>query len=155
LTPLNEKGAYRLRTPVGDKEWRTYHAIRRRVLFESRGLFGVYDENHPDTFVPGNHPLLLLHEGEAIGAIRVDVHDQLAIFRQIAIREDLQRRGHGRVMLSLAESFAVERGCRFVRIYSAPDVADFYGRCQYHRESEPPMDAEYVLMAKDLGASSG
>jgi GNAT superfamily N-acetyltransferase len=147
---MNETTAYRLRAPVGDEEWRTYHTIRRRVLFESRGLFGIYDENHPDTFVPDNHPLLLFHRGEAIGAIRVDVDDQLAIFRQIAVREDIQRRGHGRVMLSLAEGFAQEKRCRLVRIYSAPDAAGFYARCQYHQHSESPADGRYVLMAKDM-----
>lgn len=146
---MNEKAAYHLRAPMSDEEWRTYHAIRRHVLFESRGLSGVYDENHPDTFAPGNHPLLLFHDGEAIGAIRVDIEDRLAIFRQIAIREDMQRRGHGRAMLSLAEGFALEKGCRLVRTYSAPDAAGFYVRCQYHQDSEQPADGRYVLMRKD------
>ena len=46
---MSAKTPHLLRAPVSDEEWRTYHAIRRLVLFESRGLFGVYDENHPDT----------------------------------------------------------------------------------------------------------
>lgn len=145
------KTPYLLRAPTGDEEWRTYHAIRRRVLFENRGLFGVYDENHPDTFLPSNHPFLLFLEGEAIGAIRVDVDGHRAILRQIAIREDVQRKGHGRVMLSLAEGFAQKKGCHHIRIYSAPDAASFYTRCHY-REAETSV--EYVLMAKVMGPTS-
>jgi hypothetical protein len=30
--------------------WRVYHAIRRKALFENRGRFGVYNENHSDEF---------------------------------------------------------------------------------------------------------
>ena len=146
---VNEMTAYRLRSPADDEEWHIYHAMRRRVLFENRGLFGVYDENHPDTFVPSNHPFLLFLDGEPIGAIRVDIGDHRAIFRQVAIREDMQRRGHGRVMLSLAEDYARGRGCYLVRIYSAPDAAGFYESCGYHQDaSESPPDG--VLMAKDM-----
>ncbi|MBO0799148.1 MAG: hypothetical protein J2P31_10045 [Blastocatellia bacterium] len=57
---------YQLRAPANDEEWRAYHAIRRKVLFENRGLFGIYIENHPDEFAPGNHPMILFHQGEAI-----------------------------------------------------------------------------------------
>ena len=145
---MNGKSAHLLRSPVGDEEWRIYHAIRRRVLFENRGLFGVYDENHPDTFVPGNHPFLLFLDGEAMGAIRVDLGERVAILRQIAIREDMQRRGHGRVMLSRAEGFARRSGCHLTRVYSAPDAVGFYARCGYRQEESSP---EYVLMAKEVG----
>src|SRR5262245_66330679 len=100
-----------LRTPSSTEEWQAYHSIRRKVLFENRGRFGVYDENHPDEHRKGNHPLLLLLDGEAIGVIRIDINGDQAIFRRVAIREDLQRAGHGRVLLTLAESFAQEKGC--------------------------------------------
>ena len=36
-----------------------YHAIRL-ALFENRGRFGVYNENHPDEFEKDNHPLIRL-----------------------------------------------------------------------------------------------
>ncbi|WP_051336459.1 GNAT family N-acetyltransferase [Rhizobium sullae] len=42
-----------------DAHWQAYHAIRRRVLFEDRGLSG-YDENHSDDHRDGHFPLLLL-----------------------------------------------------------------------------------------------
>ena len=81
---------YELRTPTIEDDWRAYHSIRRKVLFENRGQFGVYDQNHPDEHSDGNHPLLLIHNGEPIGVIRVDIRGTLAILRRVAIREDLQ-----------------------------------------------------------------
>jgi hypothetical protein len=41
---------HHLRRPSSDDEWSAYHMIRRKVLFENRGSFGVYNENHPDNF---------------------------------------------------------------------------------------------------------
>jgi GNAT superfamily N-acetyltransferase len=122
---------YELKTPNSIEEWQAYHAIRRKVLFENRGQFDVYEENHPDEHSKGNHPLLLLLDGEAIGVIRVDINGNQAMFRRVAIREDLQRAGHGRVLLTLAESFAQEKGCLHIRSDVAPDASGFYERCGY------------------------
>src|SRR4026209_2633061 len=93
---------YSLRAPCSDDEWRIYHAIRRKVLFENRGHFGVYDENHPDETAEGKYPLLLIYKSVPIGVIRVDIKDGVAFFRRVAVREDMQRAGHGRILLDLA-----------------------------------------------------
>ena len=145
---MTEKTAYRLRPPASDEEWRTYHAIRRKVLFENRGLFGVYNESHPDEFVQGKHPMLLIHEGQPIGVIRVDVDGGLAIFRRVAIREDVQRCGHGRVMLSLAEDFARDKGCNYARSYVNPDAVGFYERCGFNYDTSTGADEKHVPMHK-------
>ena len=52
---------YEFSSPVEAGEWRAYHDIRRRVLFEARGE--PYDENHPDEHASGNYPKLLKHRG--------------------------------------------------------------------------------------------
>jgi GNAT superfamily N-acetyltransferase len=123
--------SYELRAPDSAEDWKAYHGIRRKVLFENRGQSGVYDENHPDERREGNYPLLLLLEGEPIGVIRVDINGLQAIFRRVAIREDLQRSGHGRVLLTLAESFAQSKGCNYILSAVAPDAVGFYERCGY------------------------
>ena len=145
---MTETTAYSLRAPANDEEWRTYHAIRRRVLFENRGLFGVYNETHPDEFARGNHPMLLLHGGESIGVIRIDVDGELAIFRRVAIREDVQRCGHGKVMLSLAADFALGKGCRLVKSYVNPEAVGFYERCGFNHDTSTVADEKHVLMFK-------
>jgi GNAT superfamily N-acetyltransferase len=141
---------HHLRRPHSDDEWRTYHAIRRKVLFESRGSFGVYDENRPDERQTGNHPLMLIRGDEPIGVIRVDVRAQVAWFRRVAIREDLQREGHGRVLLQLAEDFARKQKCSEVRSNVASDAVGFYERCGYSHDFSKSAEIGSIQMVKRL-----
>ena len=122
---------YELITPTDVTEWRAYHDIRRRVLFEARGQFGVYQENRPDDSVPGNHPKLLLYRGEPVGVVRIDVAGTTAICRRVAIRSDVQRLGHGRALLSLVQQFARDTGCGRLASHVAPDAVGFYERCGF------------------------
>jgi GNAT superfamily N-acetyltransferase len=148
---MSENTAHILRAPASDEEWQTYHAIRRKVLFENRGLVGVYNEDHPDEFVQGNYPMLLIHEGEPIGVIRIDINGQTAIFRRIAIRDDVQRCGHGKVMLSLAEDFARGQECNFVKSYVNPEAVGFYERCGFNHDDSTAVDEKHVPMYKQWG----
>ena len=83
---MNENMSHTLRGPENEEEWRVYHAIRRKALFENRGRFGVYNENHSDEFEKDNHPLILFDRNTPIGVIRVDIHDRVAWFRRVAVR---------------------------------------------------------------------
>ena len=151
---MDNKPKYELKAPSSAEEWQGYHSIRRKVLFENRGQFGVYDENHPDELTKGNYPLLLLLDGEAIGTIRVDIDGNQAIFRRIAIREDLQLAGHGRVLLALAESIAREKECSNVWSDVAADAVGFYERCGYTFVPWKPITRVSVSMQKNLAGPS-
>ncbi len=61
---------HELLSPDTPQQWKQYHDIRRQVLWESRGRYGVYDETHPDETKPGDYPLLLALQSEAIGVLR-------------------------------------------------------------------------------------
>src|SRR5215213_1151031 len=102
---------HQLRRPANEEEWRAFHDIRRKVLFENRGKVETYIQNHPDDSKPGNHPLVLLYKGDVIGVMRIDISGTVAWFRRVAIQEDLQGLGHGRVLLRLAEAFGKAEGC--------------------------------------------
>lgn len=135
-----------LRTPQTEEEWRAFHAIRRKVLFENRGKTEVYIENHPDDLKPGNYPLILVYGDDVIGVLRLDIAASVAWLRRVAIREDLQRQGHGRALLRLAESFAKAKGCDEIRSNAAVEAVEFYERCGYVRESslQPPVNSVRV-----------
>jgi GNAT superfamily N-acetyltransferase len=135
-----------LRTPRSDEEWRAFHAIRRKVLFENRGKTEAYIENHPDDSKPGNHPLVLVYRGEVIGVARIDVSGTVAWLRRVAIRDDLQRLGHGRALLQLAEAFAKAEGCDEMRSNAAVEAVGFYERCGYTRDlfAESPLNSVRV-----------
>ena len=139
-----------LRTPQDDEEWRAFHAIRRKVLFENRGKTEAYIENHPDDSKPGNYPLILLYGDDVIGVLRLDVAAPVAWLRRVAIRDDLQRLGHGRVLLRLAEAFAVEKGCNEIRSNAAVEAVEFYERCGYARDLSRSGPVNSVAVSKVL-----
>jgi GNAT superfamily N-acetyltransferase len=120
-----------LREPLSEADWAAYHAIRRHVLFELRGHGSAYDANHPDEHRPGHHPLILWIGDVAVGVIRIDVRGPVAILRRVAIRADLQRRGHGRRLLEFAEDFARAHGCVQVESHVDQGAIGFYHRCGY------------------------
>jgi len=145
-----EESSHNLRRPCNDGEWRAYHAIRREVLFENRGCVDIYNENHPDELENGNHPLILVDGGVPIGVIRVDVRDQVAWFRRVAVRQDLQRAGHGKRLLDLAETFARKNNCSEARSNVAAGAVGFYQRCGYSTDLSTAADAQSILMFKRL-----
>lgn len=141
---------HELRAPRSDEEWSTFHAIRRKVLFENRGKGESYIENHPDDFKAGHHPLILLYKSDVIGVIRVEVCETAAWFRRVAIRADLQGMGHGRVLLRLAEAFARAEGCKDVRSNAAVEAVGFYESCGYSRDLSVPGPPNSVRVWKSL-----
>ncbi len=140
---------YELISPSCPAEWAVYHDIRRVVLFENRGRVGVYDPQHPDEFKPNHFPKLLLFDKISVGVVRIDIDDEIARFRRVAIAGDQQRRGHGRKLLSLAEAFSIKHHARRVEASVAADAIEFYRRCGY--QALRVLDAVgSVRMTKDL-----
>jgi GNAT superfamily N-acetyltransferase len=138
-----------LRAPASDDDWAAYHEIRRHVLFELRGRGSAYDANHPDDHRPGHYPLILWAADVAVGVVRIDVRGSVATLRRVAIRADLQRRGHGRRLLEEAERFARAHGCMRVESHVDPTAIGFYDRCGYARV-DPDNVGSSPLMAKVL-----
>src|SRR5262245_36937474 len=112
---MTDGGQYQLRAPANKADWQSYHEIRRAVLWDARGQGSVYDSNRPDERLPNRFARILFFEGMPVGVLRIDIEPPKAIFRRVAVRLDQQRKGHGRVMLMLAEEFARKYGCVCVR----------------------------------------
>ena len=141
---------HELRTPRDAEEWRAFHTIRRTVLFENRGKSEAYIENHPDDSLAGNHPLVLVFGDDVIGVLRIDVSGSVAWLRRVAIREDLQHQGHGRVLLNLAEEFARGKGCEEMRSNAAVEAVGFYERCGYMRDASVESPVNSIRVRKSL-----
>ena len=136
-------------SPSDADGWAAYHRIRRTILFENRGLFGVYDPNRPEEREPGKYPKLLAFNSHYVGVVRIDLAGDVAYLRRVAIDEPWQRQGLGRRLIALAESFAVEHGASRIESSVAADAVGFYRRCGY---SELPLKSERtsVPMCKNL-----
>lgn len=118
---------YTLRPPQSSDDWIAYHAIRRDAIFAPLLPGQAYDEHDPDEFMPGHIPHLLVRDGEIVGTVRIDLIDHAqAGLRLIGIRNDLQRQGHGAVLLQLAERAAHVFGRTIVVINAHPTSLTFY-----------------------------
>jgi len=135
--------------PQSDSDWSAYHDIRRRILFERRGVYGVYDANRPDERAPGHYPQLLVGASLYLGVVRIDVAGATAYLRRVAIDEPYQRQGLGRTLLALAEGFARARSAIRVESSVARDAVPFYLRCGY-RLVGVEADAPHPQMYKEL-----
>ncbi|MBB2720663.1 UNVERIFIED_ORG: GNAT superfamily N-acetyltransferase [Rhizobium etli] len=137
--------------PVKEAEdWLAYHAIRRRVLFELRGLAG-YDDNHPDEHDASHIPLLLRKDGVAVGTVRLDLSNgPSGVVRLVAIMPEYQRQGLGRILMSEVERLSAWHGLCRLEVHAAPDAVPFYEKLGWVMvdagKSSP-------LMGKDIQSS--
>jgi GNAT superfamily N-acetyltransferase len=152
---VQSRECYSLRLVRAAEEWQAYHAIRREAIFDLLLPGQAYDEHDEDEFKPAHLPHLLFRNEEAVGTVRIDLIDSSqAGLRLIAIRRDLQRRGHGAILLELAEQTAAACGRTEIVINSHPTALGFYLSNGY-REGEwldagpvPPM---LIRIGKRLG----
>lgn len=111
---------------AANSDWQEYHSLRRRVLWERRGLTN-YDETHADEYEPANHPLLLKLDGRAIGTVRLDdFGNSTGAVRLVAIEPDLQRQGHGRILSDYVENYARRLGIKTLYVNAAPEAVGYY-----------------------------
>ena len=82
--------------------------------------------------------------------IRVDIDGEVATFRRVAVRDDMQRRGHGRSMLIGAEQFARHLGCLRIESHADAGAIGFYERCGFRRATDLSSHGDTVLMIKAL-----
>jgi GNAT superfamily N-acetyltransferase len=118
---------YALRRVQSPADWASYHAIRRSAIFAELLPGQAYDEYHADEFKPDNLPHVLAVDGDVVGTVRIDLIDATqAGLRLIGIRNDLQRQGHGAVLLELAQDVARALGRTEIVINAHPTSLSFY-----------------------------
>ena len=149
--PLASYSLWPVQSP---QQWSAYHAIRRDAIFAALLPGQAYDEHDSDEFEHHHLPHVLVRDGEVIGTVRIDlVGDTQAGLRLIAIRRDLQRQGHGSVLLRLAEQAARAFGRTEIVINAHPTSLTFYLANGY-REGEwrdaAPVPATLIRVGKRL-----
>lgn len=123
--------SYQLIKVLTPNHWQAYHHIRRKVLWENRGKTD-YDDKHVDEYLPNHHPLLLLLNDEPIGTTRLDnLMNGNGVVRLVAILDDFQRKGHGRQLSALVESYASALGIKILYVNAAPEAFEFYKKLRW------------------------
>jgi N-acetylglutamate synthase-like GNAT family acetyltransferase len=123
---LGGVGMFELLRVVSEIDWDDYHAIRRKVLWEDRGQTD-YDATHPDEYKPQHHALLFKVDQMAVGVARLDDRcDGTGMVRRIAVRNEKQGRGYGRMMSEAVERYARDQGIKTLYVSAAADAVGFY-----------------------------
>lgn len=123
---------YELVEVGSEEDWRAYHGIRRRILWEGRGRSG-YDEKYKDEYLPNNHPLLLKLNGAPLGTTRLDdMKNGNGIVRMVAIEEGFQRQGHGRKLSHMVEDYARRKNIKTLFVNAAPGAIGYYEKLGWH-----------------------
>jgi GNAT superfamily N-acetyltransferase len=152
---MNEaRGRYSLRPTRSAQEWIAYHAIRRDAIFVPLLPGELYDESDPNEFAPGKLPHVLICNDEVVGTVRIDLIDEVqAGLRLIGIRRDVQRQGHGAVLLALAEQAARALGRAAIVINAHPTSLAFYlvnGYREGPGRDQGPVPATLIRVGKRL-----
>lgn len=131
--------AYELVEVRAQADWRAYHNIRRTVLFEGRGRFGIYSEAREEEYKSCNHSLLLKLDGIGIGTTRLDeLGAGRGVVRLVAIRQGLQRCGHGRQLSAMVEELAIRLDIGILYVNAARDAVGFYEKMGWQPFSWDP-----------------
>lgn len=138
---------YTLQTVETDKDWSHLHHIRRTVLFASGRHSVDYDENHPDDRKAGNIPYLLNLEDRAVGVVRIDYRDKIAVVRLVAILESEQGKGHGKQLNAMIEAEAKKHGVETLRVNAAPGAVGYYEKMGWQHATWNAR--ELIGLAKD------
>ena len=138
--------------PDSPNDWQAYHEIRKKVLWDERGLQS-YMYNHPDELKENNFPLLLFADTVPVGVIRVDLKKNgEAFFRKLAVTTTMQRKGYGTRLINAAELFAMEKGSVKVFAHVAINAIPFYKKMGYeffYREKESSANPKMVKSLLD------
>lgn len=139
-------------TPVSEADLEQYYNLRYEILRapwqQPRGSERAPDD---DTAV---HALLLDDAGQAAGVCRLHLETpQEGQLRFMAIREDLQGKGMGRLLMEYLEAKARELGCSFITLQAREKAVSFYERHGYTLVKKTHLlfdSVQHYQMRKDL-----
>jgi len=118
-----------IRSPQTDQEWEAYYDLRYRVLraplHQPRGS----EKNEGD--VTGIH-LALYDSGKVQAIARLDQPEEyISQVRFVAVEENLQGKGYGRLIMEAVEQKSKELGNRKMVLHARDYALDFYLKIGY------------------------
>jgi N-acetylglutamate synthase-like GNAT family acetyltransferase len=146
---------YELVRISAENDWRAYHDIRRKVLWENRGRVN-YNDKHTDEYLPDHHPLLFMLNDIPIGTTRLDdLKNGFGVVRLVAISDEFQGKGHGRQLAFSVDNYAQGLGIKTLHVNAAPEALGYYKKLgwefyQWHAEKLTGIAEDCKQMRKIL-----
>lgn len=115
-----------IKSPVNKEEFKRYYALRYHVLRES---FGYPRGTEKDDYEPISRHFMAVDDqtGEIVGVVKIfEKEPGIGQFSHMAVSENHQREGIGRMLMQAVEQAAREHGYRTLGIMTRVNATSFY-----------------------------
>lgn len=146
-----QDGDFTIKFCKSDKEWASYHMLRKTKIIEPTGL--VYDPNHPSLSDPNNFHMVLYLGLEIVSAAQIELlSKEEAALRVLATLEQEQSKGYGAFFLKHIEKWLKDKGSSVIKLHSCKKAVKFYKRHGYSEMEfdDVSIDPESVDLGKIL-----
>lgn len=118
-----------IRSPHTEQEWESYYDLRYRILRAPLDQPRGSERNDGDA--TGIH-LALFAEGQIRAIARLDVSAPgIAQVRFVAVDDQIQGKGYGRMIMQAAEDLSQKRGDTKMILHARDYAVDFYVKLDY------------------------
>ena len=134
----------------GSKEYKQLVQLRYSILREPVGLDFSEDELEKEA---GNIHIASFEEDELLGCCMLTkINKETLQLRQMAVKNNLQRKGIGASIMNFAENIARDKGFKKIIMHARDTAVGFYEKFGYKVKGEPFTEVKltHVLMEKKL-----
>lgn len=134
----------------GSAEYKEMVKLRDQVLRQPLGLSFTDEEleNEKDDIL-----IAAFDDDEMVGCCMLVKHDNKTLrLRQMAVHEDVQRKGVGASILQFAENLAHDKGFNCIRMHARDTAMDFYKKLGYQVVGDVFMEVNlpHHIMEKEI-----
>jgi N-acetylglutamate synthase-like GNAT family acetyltransferase len=140
-----------VRVPLTDEEFDKYYDLRWRIL---RAPWNQPKGSEKDELEGNSIHIIAIIEGEIVGCGRIHFNSiDEAQIRYMAVENELQGRGIGKLILNELEQKALEKGAKKIILNARENAVKFYDKNGYKivKESHTLFgEIKHFLMRKDI-----
>lgn len=140
-----------VREPQSAEEWKQYYHLRWHVL---RRPWGQPEGSEKDAQEDATWHRAVFLEGLLVGVSRLQLNSPVeGQIRYMAIADDQQGKGFGRLLVAALEEIARDRGAKYIRLDARENARGFYLSLGYEVVGDSYLlfgEIQHYLMQKNL-----
>lgn len=141
-----------IRSPKNQEEWKKYYQLRWEILRKPWNQpVGSEKDASEDTSV---HLMAIDDKNEVLGVCRLQKNsDTEGQIRFMAVSENAQGKGIGKMLINAAEKQAKDLGLKRIILQARENAVPFYKACKYEIEEKTFLlfdTIQHYLMTKNL-----
>lgn len=142
---------YKASIPVSESDFDLYYQLRYEVLRKPWNQpIGSEKDNQEDTSI---HAFIKSENG-VLAVCRLQMNDSnTAQFRYMGVRDDMQGKGLGKIIIQFLEQKAIVEGAKKIILHARENAVPFYQSCGYSIVEKSYLmwdEIQHYLMEKSL-----